>query len=129
MSDMELIEGLRHDAGEYATFCQTVDVKGLQLSWDQSNVRAWDAAELLEKRTAEVKAVLNLHDPVEIYIGSTTEEILAAVNTGSEPILTVCRECTPDEVIEQIGDCEWDEDSQTVTWPCSTVVALKERGR
>lgn len=129
MSDTELVDGLRQDAGEYATFQQAEDLNGLQLSWDQRDVRAWQAAERLEKRAAEVKAVLTLHEPVDIHSGSSAEEILLAVEADVEPILTVCRGCTSDEVMERIGDCEWDEDCETVRWPCSTVLAIKEAGR
>lgn len=43
----ELIDGLRHDSGDYAKQVQGIPMSH-ELSWDESNVRAWEAAEQIE---------------------------------------------------------------------------------
>lgn len=42
-----LIAGLRRDAGDYAKAAQGIKTSH-DLEWDANNVRAWDAANLIE---------------------------------------------------------------------------------
>jgi hypothetical protein len=51
MKTAELIQSLRRDAGDYRFVALGVEPVGQVLSWDQRNVRAWQAAEALEAAT------------------------------------------------------------------------------
>lgn len=43
----DLIEGLRRDAGDYGRLQRNLVAPGETVSWDQSHIRAWEAAALL----------------------------------------------------------------------------------
>ena len=63
----ELIEGLRADARDYGRM-KREGHGGELLSWDQSNVRAWDAAELLETPVSPVtREVLTDDQLIELW--------------------------------------------------------------
>lgn len=65
----DLIAGLRRDAGDYAKDVQGVPMSH-ELVWDARNVRAWDAAEALERQAAQ--------EPTDEQVEAAAEAILDA---------------------------------------------------
>lgn len=61
----ELIAGLRADAGDYGRMKREGSSAEL-LSWDQTNVRAWEAADALES--------LSVSPPAEVEVTDDTAE-------------------------------------------------------
>lgn len=94
--NQQIIEGLRHDAGDYAFVAQGIP-KSHDLSWDAGNFRAWEAAESLSRQGEALRKVLELHKPV-------------GENWIRGPVCTTC------------AGSHYGHHA----WPCPTVKALKE---
>lgn len=54
----ELAGALRRDAGDYATAMSPDAEKDVIYTWDQRNVRSWDAAEAIQALVAENETLL-----------------------------------------------------------------------
>lgn len=88
MPDDELVAYLRQDAGDYAVVVRNANIPGRVYSWDQRNVRAWEAARRLEA-TAE-RERLDWADYLEHWgetVGSPefTRERLVELLRGPRP--------------------------------------------
>ena len=53
MSNEDLVEGLKRDSGDYFIHMRSSYIDGEVLSWDDSHIRAWDAAEILSRVNPE----------------------------------------------------------------------------
>lgn len=53
MSIDDLIKGLRKDAGDFVVYQEDFRDSDEMLSWDNSNIRAWKAAEILSRLNPE----------------------------------------------------------------------------
>lgn len=53
MSNEDLVEGLKRDSGDYFIHMRSSYIDGEILSWDDSHIRAWNAAETLSRVNPE----------------------------------------------------------------------------
>jgi len=78
-----------------------------------------------EKATSALRAVLALHEEVEVWAFDDVNGAWVTDDDGEKiPLPPVCRECTPHDSLLAIEDCEWSDDYETVPYPCPTVTAI-----
>jgi hypothetical protein len=80
------------------------------------------ARSAMPKLLSAVQNVLALHTAGNIYPLDDD----GYPDQSKEPITTFCEECTSDDTVRLIEDCEWTEDYASVSWPCPTVKALTD---
>ena len=83
-----------------------------------------------EARAVAVRAMVSrveaLHVPVEVWQYDDTDGVFGVDDLGEHIVIArLCRECSTDDALEALGDCEWTEDTQgSVFYPCATRAAL-----
>lgn len=67
-----------------------------------------------------------LHHPVKVWAVDAANGVWEYDDDGGHiEVGQLCAECTPDGTLELLGDCEWTEDAESVTWPCRTISSLR----
>lgn len=87
--------------------------------------------QLAERQSQALNAIRELHRPVEYYEYDTNG--VFKTDADGERILMgrVCRECSTDEFLEILGDCEIEDSTHyegEVAYPCATIRAIDEAG-
>lgn len=113
-------------------------------AWFGEDLPRWDDAELiahapadiaalvaeverLRERLADVKA---LHRPVDLWeVDPVSRAWLYDENDVRVKVGQLCSACTPDDTLEDVGDRQWSEDSDSTFWPCQTVLAARGEAR
>lgn len=88
--------------------------------------------QLAERQTQALNKVRELHRPVEYYEYDDTNGVFKTDADGERILMgRVCRECSTDEFLEILGDCEIEDSTRyegEVAYPCETIRALDEAG-
>lgn len=81
-----------------------------------------DAPRLL----AALDGVLALHQPTTVYEIDPMNGTWVYGDDDERKVMTVlCSECTPDSVIQEVDECDYDgPNSVDVCWPCPTVAVV-----
>lgn len=110
------------------------DANGESLAYglpDEIGELAVLASTALPLRNAQVAAVLAVHEELVVYQMEDleTREFMTDEN-GEEIVLArVCRECSSEEVVDSIEDCEYQDGIYgEESYPCATVRAIEEAG-
>jgi len=94
----------------------------------QGGRRAGKIADANRRLSNAIDAVKALHRPVEVYEYDDMNGVFKTDQDGEQIVIAaLCKECTGDDVLEAIGDCEYDPDADyysEVRWPCPTRAAL-----
>lgn len=79
---------------------------------------------MVRERDAALERVRELHKPCQMFEYDDVKDAFILDEDGNKKVMeTVCRGCTPDEVIEDAEDWSYD-DSRAVNWPCPTIAAI-----
>lgn len=97
-----LVDRLREHAGDYRAHVLDIPMSH-ELVWDERHVTAWQAAELLTVRNAQVAAVLTLHQKV----------VPPEIQRPNRREVAYCAHCVDTEPYSSL-------------WPCHTVRAIEE---
>lgn len=81
---------------------------------------------IVREYAAKLAAVRAIHEPCQMFEYDDVNGVFV-LDAGEKVVMsTICRGCTPDEVIEDAEDWSYD-DSRAVTWPCETLAALEPK--
>lgn len=78
-------------------------------------------------RQADVEA---LHQPVDLWeVDPVNGTWLYGEDDERVKVGQLCSACTPDDTLDDVGDRQWSEDSDSTFWPCPTVLAARGESR
>lgn len=76
--------------------------------------------------------IIALHQPSQVYRFDDVNGVFALDADGEKILMhKLCAECTSEDVLEALGDCEYTEGSLSgeVRWPCATYRAATSEGQ
>lgn len=85
-----------------------------------------DATVFTQAKAEALAPVLALHQPSQIWEYDDMNGVFKLDADGEQiPMHKLCIECTSEDVLEAVGDCEYSEGSLSgeVRWPCATYTA------
>jgi hypothetical protein len=78
---------------------------------------------MVREQQAALERAKAIHEPCQMFEYDDVNGVFVLEAEEKVVMSTICRGCTPDEVIEDAEDWSFDE-SRAVNWPCPTIAAL-----